>query len=65
MTASQLGPASAETMQAKSAADHCQPMPLQDSFGNQGYVMHPQKFVRLVGCHEPHPPQPLAKEQEH
>ena len=65
MTASQFGPAPAETGQANSTAERCQPMPLQDAFGNHGHAMHPQKFVRLIGCHEPHLPQPLPKEQAH
>ncbi len=28
------------------------PMPLQDAADSHGHDMHPQKFVRLVGCHE-------------
>ncbi|MET4120794.1 hypothetical protein ABIB85_007224 [Bradyrhizobium sp. JR1.5] len=30
---------------------HCQPMSHQNS-GDHGYEMYPQKFVRLVGCHD-------------
>lgn len=41
------------------------PMPQQDAAGSHGHEMHPQKFVRLVGCHDsvtgkaemPHRPQ--------
>jgi hypothetical protein len=51
MTASQMGRPSAETLHAKSATSR--PMPQQDGVGSHGYDMHPQKFVRLVGCHEP------------
>jgi hypothetical protein len=29
------------------------PMSQQDDAGSRGREMHPQKFVRLVGCHEP------------
>ena len=28
------------------------PMSQQDAAGSHGHEMHPQKFVRLVGCHE-------------
>jgi hypothetical protein len=28
------------------------PMSQQDAADCHGYEMHPQKFVRLVGCHE-------------
>jgi len=28
------------------------PMSLQDAADSHGHEMHPQKFVRLVGCHE-------------
>jgi hypothetical protein len=28
------------------------PMSQQDVAGSHGYEMHPQKFVRLVGCHD-------------
>ena len=30
----------------------CGPMSLQDAGDCHGHEMHPQKFVRLVGCHE-------------
>ena len=29
----------------------CKPMSHQNS-GDHGYEMHPQQFVRLVGCHD-------------
>jgi hypothetical protein len=28
------------------------PMSQQDAAGSHGHEMHPQKFVRLVGCHD-------------
>ena len=28
------------------------PMPQQNAFDSHGYDMHPQMFVRLIGCHE-------------
>ena len=31
------------------------PMSLQDAADSHGHEMHPQKFVRLVGCHESNP----------
>jgi hypothetical protein len=31
------------------------PMSLQDAADSHGHEMHPQKFVRLVGCHEANP----------
>ena len=31
------------------------PMSLQDAGDCHGHEMHPQKFVRLVGCHESNP----------
>jgi len=30
------------------------PMSQQDAFCSHGPEMHPQKFVRLVGCHDSH-----------
>jgi hypothetical protein len=31
------------------------PMPLQNAADSHGHEMHPQKFIRLVGCHESNP----------
>ena len=28
------------------------PMPQQAASGSHGYAIYPQKFVRLVGCHQ-------------
>jgi hypothetical protein len=30
------------------------PMSQQDVGDSHGHEMHPQKLVRLVGCHDPH-----------
>ena len=30
------------------------PMSQQDAGDSHGHEMHPQKLVRLVGCHDPH-----------
>lgn len=40
--------------QHAAAADHG-PMSQQGAADSHGHDMHPQKFVRLVGCHESHP----------
>lgn len=54
MTASQLSRASAESPVKQSIAT-CRPMSHQNS-GDHGYEIHPQQFVRLVGCHDVHAP---------
>jgi hypothetical protein len=36
------------------------PMSQQDAADCHGHEMHPQKFVRLVGCHESHDGQQAA-----
>lgn len=56
MATSQLGPASTDTSRDEEAIRRCQPMPLQHQLDDHGRDMHPQKFVRLVGCHDAHPP---------
>lgn len=61
MTASNLGRASAEQSPIKPAAINCQPMAHQNS-GDHGYEMHPQQFVRLVGCH--HAPVSAVREPQ-
>ena len=46
---------SVEIPQEKHAIADCGvqgPMSLQDAADCHGHEMHPQKFVRLVGCHE-------------
>ena len=46
---------SVEIPQEKHAIADCGvqgPMSLQDAADCHGHEMHPQKFVRLVGCHD-------------
>jgi hypothetical protein len=55
MIASRMGAVPAELPQNKveTADGGAQgPMPQQDVAGSHGHEMHPQKFVRLVGCHD-------------
>lgn len=52
MSASDPGRASELPAKQNTSAD-CRPMSHQNS-GDHGYEMHPQQFVRLVGCHEVH-----------
>ena len=55
MTTSNLSRAPAELLQQKDsiAEGGAQgPMSQQDAADCHGHDMHPQKFVRLVGCHE-------------
>jgi hypothetical protein len=49
MTASNVAPTSVETRQGKQAVN-CGPMSQQGSLGAHGHEMHPQEFVRLIGC---------------
>jgi hypothetical protein len=62
MTTSNLARAPAEFSQQKdpitTSGDHDPvqgPMSQQDATDRHGHDMHPQKFVRLVGCHESNP----------
>jgi len=64
MTASQLGPASAKTQQETHRTSNCQPMPQQDLIGGRGHDMRPQKFVRLIGCHDSRLSQPPPQDVE-
>ena len=50
MVASNMGPASAKLQQKKPVPTYCGPMMQQGTAC--GYEMHPQEFVRLIGCHE-------------
>jgi hypothetical protein len=51
MIASNMGSVPAELPQKKDTiADGQGPMSQQE--GSHGYEMYPQKFVRLVGCHD-------------
>ena len=55
MTISNMGPVAAESPERKLAvADGGvqRPMSLQDVADAHGHEMRPQKFIRLVGCHE-------------
>jgi hypothetical protein len=55
MTASSMGAVPAEFPQKRDGAADAgaqRPMSQQDAAGSHGYEMHPQKFVRLVGCHD-------------
>jgi len=49
-----MGAAPADLPQKRDArvdhGDHA-PMSQQDTVGSHGHEMHPQKFLRLVGCH--------------
>jgi hypothetical protein len=54
MTTSQVVRVSAEFPQKKAVIAECSaqgPMSQQNA-GSNGHEMHPQKFVRLVGCRE-------------
>jgi hypothetical protein len=65
MTASNPGKASAKRAQQSDVHGqpvHCEPMSHQNS-GDHGYEMYPQKFVRLVGCHDV-PSSALRKRQD-
>jgi hypothetical protein len=55
MNRSNLGPLPAESPQEKDLTVDGgvqQPMSQQDVADSHGHEIHPQKFVRLVGCHE-------------
>jgi hypothetical protein len=58
MTTFKLARTPAEFPQQKepiaNAGDHG-PMSQQDATDCHGHDMHPQKFVRLVGCHDSNP----------
>jgi hypothetical protein len=49
MTASNVAPTSVEPPQSKPAGI-CGPMSQQGALGAHGYEMHPQEFIRLIGC---------------
>ena len=46
---------SSRSSQARESIATCRPMSHQNS-GDHGHEMHPQQFVRLVGCHDVHAP---------
>jgi hypothetical protein len=43
----------AESSQKKEAITGCGPMSLQPAADPRGLEMHPQEFIRLVGCQGP------------
>ena len=45
-------PSSTEAVHENDVGADCGPMSRQDVFDAHGHDMHPQKLVRLVGCHE-------------
>jgi hypothetical protein len=52
MNNSNMGSAPAELPQEKDVTAGQGPMAQQNAADRHGREMHPQKFVRLVGCHE-------------
>jgi hypothetical protein len=55
MIPSSLGSVPAESPQKRDKIADCGaqgPMPQQDTADSHGHEMHPQEFVRLVGCHD-------------
>jgi hypothetical protein len=46
-----IDPAPAELLKKPSHAN-CGPMTQQGTMGAHGHEMHPQGFLRLIGCHE-------------
>jgi len=51
MNTSNMGSAPAESRRKELAGD-CGPMLQQSALGAHGYEMHPQEFVRLIGCRD-------------
>jgi hypothetical protein len=51
MTASKMVSAP-EALPRKKPAANCGPMAQQGAMGAHGHQMHPQEFVRLVGCRD-------------
>jgi hypothetical protein len=69
MTASNMGsanspPASADLPKNKPAGN-CGPMCQQSPLGAHGYDMHPQEFVRLIGCSDKARQKPDTTERLH
>ena len=50
--ASKTGPASVPPAQEEEPASDCGPMTQQNMRSAHGHDIHPQKLVRLVGCHD-------------
>ena len=58
MSASNVGSAPAEFSRTRDTIEQSGvqgPMPQQDMDSCHGHEMHPQMFLRLVGCHELNP----------
>jgi hypothetical protein len=47
-----IAPAPAESPGKRPSQANCGPMTQQGAMGAHGHEMHPQGFLRLVGCHE-------------
>jgi hypothetical protein len=52
MNNSSMGSVPAVLPQEKNVIADQRPMSQQNAANRHGHEMHPQKFVRLVGCHE-------------
>ena len=68
MIPSTTGSVSEKISQPQEAAldgDAHGPMPQQDSMGCHGHEMHPQKLVRLVGCHDARAGKRQADDRQH
>jgi hypothetical protein len=68
MIAFRMGTEPAELPQKRAETADCGaqgPMSQQDAAGSHGHEMHPQKFVRLVGCHDLNAGKPAAAGQLH
>jgi hypothetical protein len=49
---SKMSSAPAELEQKAPAPANCGPMTQQGTLGGHGHEMHPQEFLRLIGCHQ-------------
>lgn len=54
MIASNMGSAPAEPLKKKHTSSNCGPMTQQRALGAHGDDMHPQEFIRLIGCSDTH-----------
>ena len=50
--ADRVGQERAEPIGNKPSHVNCGPMTQQGTMGAHGHEMHPQGFLRLIGCHE-------------
>jgi hypothetical protein len=50
--AGRVGLEPAELLNSKPSRANCGPMTQQGAMGAHGHEMHPQGFLRLIGCHE-------------